>query len=464
MWFIGAGVYFFAVFHRSSLGVAGNDALVQLDISSTQLGTFVMAQVGIYALMQVPSGLMIDRWGPRKILLAATLLMGLAQLLFALATNFSVAFVARALLGAGDSAVFIAVLRLAAGWFPRRRYAMLTMFTALLGMVGNLIATVPLVAMLDGLGWKYTFAITGGTSLVYGLLLLRPAVAAPYRELPPTRTTEILSSDRPEGERSPSAIREAAYNMRAAWGMPETRLGFWTHQTTLATGTVISLVWGYPYLTQGLGYTNQGAASMLSLYVVANLVTNFAIGPYAGRRPTARLPIAFYVAFACLAGLFTLALWPGGHPPRIVVALVFSIFASGLPASQIGFHLARDYNPTVRVSTATGLVNVGGFSGAMVGSIVVGIVLDWQSGAATPSVDDYRWAFGTIAVISAVSNIAMSFSMLKVRSLVLDRMRNGVEVIVPVRDRPWDRMYRAIRPSRRQLLASFGQKKAPRSH
>src|SRR5690625_5011276 len=143
-----------------------------------------MAQVGIYALMQVPAGLMIDRWGPRRILLAATLTMGSAQLLFAFSRNFSMAFAARVILGAGDAAVFIAVLRLAAEWFPRRRYALLTMITALLGMLGNLVATVPLVLMLDGLGWTKTFLITGATSCVYALLLFRPPVAAPYRETP----------------------------------------------------------------------------------------------------------------------------------------------------------------------------------------------------------------------------------------------------------------------------------------
>src|SRR5690625_4607905 len=161
VWLAGGGVYFLAFLHRSSLGVAGTKAMDQLDISATELGAFVMVQLGLYAAMQVPSGLAIDRWGARRVLLLATVVMGGAQVLFAVATSYPVALVARALLGVGDSAVFIAVLRLAAMWFSHRRYAVLTMATGLVGMAGNLVATVPLVVALEGLGWTRTFALTG---------------------------------------------------------------------------------------------------------------------------------------------------------------------------------------------------------------------------------------------------------------------------------------------------------------
>lgn len=441
VWAIGAGVYFLAVFHRASLGVAGNAALDQLNISSTALGTFVMIQVGIYALMQVPAGLMIDRWGPRRLLLAATLTMGGAQLLFAFSTNFTMAFVARALLGAGDAAVFISVLRLAAQWFPRRRYAVLTMVTALLGMLGNLVATVPLVLLLDEFGWTKTFLLTGGVSIVYGVLLLRPAVAAPYRE--PTPATPPPTN---QTQATPSVIKDALHNMREAWALAETRLGFWIHQATQAIGTVVSLVWGYPYLTQGLGYSNEAAASMLSVYVVANVVLNFIIGPLAGSRPGWRLPISFWTASAIFGTLLTLVLWPGAGPPALIVAIAFAVFASGIPASQIGFHIARDYNPGARIATATGLVNTGGFIGAMASSLLIGLVLDISSGPGMmPGLGDYRWALLVMAAIAAFSLGAMILSMLNVRYLVLGRIERGEAVLVQLRQRSWDRVWAAIR-------------------
>ncbi|MDN8913032.1 MFS transporter, partial [Staphylococcus aureus] len=82
----------------------GPEAVERLHITSAQLGIFVMLQLGVYAVMQIPSGLAIDRWGPRRVLLVATLVLGIAQTTFAFATTYPVALGARALLGVGDAA------------------------------------------------------------------------------------------------------------------------------------------------------------------------------------------------------------------------------------------------------------------------------------------------------------------------------------------------------------------------
>ncbi len=430
VWLTGGGVYFLALLHRASLGVAGPDAVDRLGITATQLGSFVMVQLGLYAVMQVPAGVAIDRFGPRRVLFVATLVLGTAQLGFAFATSYPLALAARGLLGIGDAAVFIAVLRLAAMWFPHHRYAVLTMLTGLIGMAGNLAATVPLVAALGWLGWTRTFAITAGASLVYALLLLRPAVAAPYRAVPAVDV--------------PAVPRRAVAEVREAWSRRETRLGFWTHQATMAPGVVISLVWGYPYLTGGLGYSDAAAASQLSIFVLGTLTMSFVVGPLAGRRPTWRSPMAIAVAVLGIAALALLVLWPGGQPPHAVVTVAFLMLAVGGPGSQIGFHIARDYNAPVRISTATGLVNAGGFVGAMLAAIVVGRVLDLRSGAADPSLLDYRWAVASIGLIAVVSTLALVLTLLGVRADILDRMARGERVVVPQTEHWWDRAYRRV--------------------
>src|SRR5690606_7756315 len=395
VWLAGVGVYFVGYVHRASLGVAGPTAVERLDISATELGSFVMVQLGLYAVMQVPAGVAIDRWGARRVLLVATLVMGTAQLLFALAASFPVALAARALLGVGDAAVFIAVLRLAAMWFPHHRYAVLTSLTGLAGMLGNLAATVPLVLALDALGWTRTFVITAIASLGYAVLLLRPTVAAPFRQVPPA---DLAARPGP---------RRAFRDVVATWSRRETRLGFWTHQATMAPGLVLSLVWGYPYLTQALGYSDARAASQPSLYGAATVAFSFLVGPLAGRRPTWRAPMAVVISLGGVLAVALLVLWPGGHPPTSVVMVAFVVLAIGGPGSQIGFHIARDYNPAVRISTATGLVNAGGFAGAMVAAVTVGAVLDLRAGSTAATLLDYRWAIAAIGLIAAFSTLAM---------------------------------------------------------
>lgn len=419
VWLTGCGVYFLAVMHRASLGVAGPEAVERLDIGSAQLGAFVMLQLGVYAAMQIPAGLAIDRWGARRVLLLATLVLGAAQLTFALAATYPVALLARTALGIGDAMVFIAVLRLAATWFPRTRYPAMAMWTGLIGMLGNLAATVPLSLALHEFGWARTFAVTGATSLVYALLLLRPAIAAPYLAGTAPASAAGSGTENDDDGASQGGTRQVLRTIAQTWRGQElgrgTQVGFGVHQATMASSVVLSLVWGFPYLTEGLGYSPEQGASMLSLLVMGNVALSFVIVPIAGRRPGRRVPLAIALGLAIVASWIVLLVWPGGRPPVWVVAVAFLVMSAGGPGSQIGFHLARDYNPPERISTATGLVNAGGFTGVMLGSITVGLILDHLSGGAPPTLTDYRWAMASLGVIALCSTIFVLVSWLLLR-------------------------------------------------
>ena len=425
VWAVGAGVYFLAVFHRSTLGVAGPQAVQRLDLSAAQLSSFVMLQLGVYAAMQVPTGILVDRFGPRRMLLAATITMGSAQLLFSQVHNYPLALLARGLLGCGDAMTYVSVLRLVAGWFPGRRYPVMVTMTGLAGMTGNVIATVPLTFMLAGLGWSTTFAIAGALSLSYALLLLRPGIAAPYRQ--GARTDGV-----PGGRRVLSDVK-------AAWRLPAGRLAFWVHLSTMAGPTAFAVLWGFPYLTQALHYPPATASSLLLVLVVGGLLANLVIGPLLGRRPVVRGPLAVAVALSCLAGWLTLILWPGGSPPFAVVFVVVAVFAVGGPASSVGFLLARDYNPLHRVSTATGMVNIGGFCGAVAMVFAVGQILDRvEPGVAAHSADAFRLAFVAIAAITAFGIFRMITWLLRTRAGVLEAAARGEDVPVDLIAHRWD--------------------------
>lgn len=444
VWLAGSGVYFMAVLFRTSLGVAGPAAVDRLSLTSAQLGIFVMLQLGLYAGMQIPAGLAIDRWGARRVLLLATVLMGLSQVAFALATSYPVALAARGLLGIGDSAIYLCCLRLAAVWFPKRRYAVLAMLTGLMGITGNLVATIPLTWALGHIGWTQTFLLAGITALAYSLLLLRPAVAAPHASQPPEPGDAALSGGAGDAPTSTArrGWRSIVADIAAAWrggpSGPGTQVGFWTHQATMASGAVLAMVWGVPYLTQGLGYSSQEAAIQLFVFVSATVALSFVIGPWAGRRPGHRMPMAIVLCFAMVLAWLVLLGWPGGVPPRGVVTAMLIVLAAGGPASQIGFHLARDYNPMSRVSTATGVVNTGGFLAAMLGAVAVGVILDVRSGTVEPALADYRWALGAMALITAFSTLGMLRSLLRLRRRTLERLDAGEPVVVPVVAHWWD--------------------------
>ncbi len=427
MWGIGTGVYVLAVFHRTSLGVAGPMAEARFSLGAAQLSTFVMLQLGIYAMMQVPTGILVDRFGPRKMLLAATTTMGLAQMAFAVVDTYPLALLARGLLGCGDAMTYISVLRLAAVWFPARRYPVLTAFTGLLGSVGNVIATLPLTAILSQAGWTPTFLVAGASSLGYGLLLLRSATRTPLRS-----AGAIAASGPVAGYRIFAEVKQA-------WRVPAGRLGFWVHLTTMSGPVVFSVLWGFPYLTDGLGYRDSLASTLLLIFVLAGSVASLTIGVVVSRRPATRTPIALLVALGCLICWIVIIAWPGGRPPLGVMVPLIVILAIGGPASSVGFLLARDYNPRHRISTATGLVNVGGFAGSVVGIYLVGQILDLvDPDSAHRSLTAFRWAFGAVALLTAFGISRMVTWWLRTRAEVLLADARGEDVPVRITAHRWE--------------------------
>ena len=442
VWGVGAGVYVLAVFHRSSLGVAGPAAQARLGLTAAQLATFVMLQLGMYAAMQVPTGIMVDRFGPRRMLLAATTVMGCAQLLFSVVDTYPLALLARGLLGVGDAMTYISVLRLAAGWFPARHYPVITALTGFLGSMGNLVATLPLTGILHAFGWTATFAVAGTLSLAYSVLLLRKATEAPFRE-----AGQIASAGPVQGRRVRDEVQQA-------WRTPAGRLGFWVHLTTMAGPTVFGALWGYPYLTQALGYSPALASSMLMLMVLVGLVANLTIGVAVARRPVIRTPLAAAVALACLIAWMVLIGWPGGHPPLPVVAGVVAVLAVAGPASAVAFMLARDYNPRHRISTATGMVNIGGFCGAMIGAIAVGKVLDLvEPDAARYSAEGFRWAFGVLAALTAFGLFRLVTWWLRTRAVVLLAAARGEDTPVSLVPHRWELIDEAVLAEEAALAA-----------
>ena len=427
VWAIGAGVYVLAVFHRSTLGVAGPLAAQRLHLSAAELSSFVMLQLAVYALMQVPTGIMVDRFGPRRMLLAATMTMGLAQIIFSLVTGYVPALLARGLLGCGDAMTYISVLRLVAGWFPARRYAVITSFTALAGSVGNIVATLPLTGLLHGLGWGPTFGIAGGISLAYAVLLLRPATAAPFR------AAEERAAN------GPVAGRRVWTEVKAAWRLPSGRLGFWVHFTCMAGPTTFATLWGFPYLTQGLGYPSSLASSLMLLLVLGGVLANVAIGQTVGRRPEVRTPLAVVVCTLTTMAWVVLISWPGGKPPIAVVIAVIAAFSISGPASSVAFMLARDYNPRHRISTATGMVNIGGFCGAVIGIFLVGQILDLvEPGRSVHTVEAFRFAFAALLVITVIGLTRLLTWWLRTRAMVLMAEARGEQVPVHLHVHRWE--------------------------
>src|SRR3954468_19288791 len=180
MWALGVTAYCIAVFHRASLGVAGVEAQHRFGATAAVLSLFIVLQLGVYAALQVPVGVLLDRLGSRRVIAAGAAIMGTGQIVLAESHSVGLAVLGRVLVGAGDAMTFTSVLRLVAAWFPPRRVPVVTQLTGLLGQVGQLAAAIPLVALLHSAGWTPSFLAVGIAGLVVAVL-----VAAGLRNAPP---------------------------------------------------------------------------------------------------------------------------------------------------------------------------------------------------------------------------------------------------------------------------------------
>lgn len=377
-WSIAVSVYVLAVMHRTSLGVAGLDATQRFGIGASALSTFSILQVLVYAAMQIPVGLLVDRFGPRRVLLTGVLLLSGGQLAFAFSSSFGPALASRAVLGCGDAMTFISVLRIAARWFPAAKNPLVAQLTGLAGMGGNLATTVVLAQALHSVGWTSTFSFISVLGVgVFALvaLLLREAPAG-VALAPPTRRG--------------LSVRE---QIRDAWREPGTRLGLWVHFTTAFPGAAFGLLWGMPYLVEAQGMTRAEAGGMLTLLVFSNMAFGLTFGRLLSRSVHARMPITFTVIGAT-AGCWAVVLaWPTGQPPLWLLVLLLIVMGSNGPASLVGLDYARSHNPPERLGTASGIANMGGFIGTMITLLGVGVLLDALAGPGGYTPETYRWAF-----------------------------------------------------------------------
>jgi len=386
-------VYILAVFHRTSLGVAGLIAAERFDISSAQLATFTMVQLSVYAAMQIPVGVILDRVGAKKLLVTGVVLMTGGQLAFAFATSFGIGVAARVLVGMGDAMVFISLMQLVALWFPPARTAMVTQMTGVVGQVGAVVATAPLSAALNSVGWTWSFASAAGIGIVLGIVLILVVQDSPYAD----------------HHRDQLKLRAVARALGLAWAEPGTRLGLWSHFTVQFGATVFALLWGFPFLVSGQGLRPATASGLLIVMTVTAVVASPLIGAFVTRWPYSRSTLVLWIVGCIMAIWAVVLLWPGRAPLWLLVVLVV-ILAVGGPGSMVGFDLARTFNPPTRLGSASGIVNVGGFVASLGTVALIGLVLDQVApgGPSTYTVDSFRvamsvqylaWTFGVVQIL-----------------------------------------------------------------
>jgi len=421
IWVTALSAYVLAIFHRSSLGVAGLMAEDRFGISATQLSLFTVLQLVLYAGLQIPVGVLLDRFGSKALILSGVAVMSGGQLAFAFATSFPAALGARALVGAGDAMIFVSVIRLVTLWFLAGRTPLMSQLSGQLGQVGAMAAATPLTLALHHLGWTPAFVIASGMGAVVIVAVLGLVRDSPYR--------------RREAQRV--KLNALARSLRQVWAHPGTRLGMWTHFTSQFSATVFAMLWGFPFLVSGEGWSAVDASALLMAMTGWVIVSGLTLSWVTARWPYYRSFVVVGIVLV-IAATWTVVLLHDGRSPAWLLVVLALVIATGGPASMVGFDLARIFAPVTAIGRTNGLVNIGGFVASLLTMALIGVVLDRRAsgGGSAYTLDDFRAAlcvqylFWTLGVVQILRYRRQAIAHLRrVHPGAIERMRDGEHVV-----------------------------------
>jgi sugar phosphate permease len=403
-----AAIYFFSYFHRIAPAVVAADLMRAFSITAAALGNLAAIYPYVFVVMALPAGSLADTLGPRWTLTLGAATMGIGAAVFGLAPVFGVAYAGRLLVGLGASVILVSFLRLAAEWFRPDEFATVSGLSQTVGNVGALVASSPLALLVEAIGWRQSFLMIGGITLLL-------AVAA-----------ILFVRDRPEAVglapvKSGGAARPALSLGEVLRGIPRVLANPWTWPPVLATAGVYSSLiaffglWGVPYLMQVYGLPRVEAANYASLLAIGIVVGAPLVGWLSDRwLRLRRLPFAAFTAI--YAACWALLILPADvRLPVTLLGPFFFLLGFTSCGLVVVWSCVREVNDPAHVGIAIGFCNMPVFLGFALLQWLTGAILDarWEGliagGARVYPASAYQAAF---AVCLAVALAALALACL----------------------------------------------------
>lgn len=388
VWGLGALLYLIGFYQRVAPGVITGELMTEFALNAAALGQLSALYFYSYVAMQVPTGILADHWGPRRLLTAGAAVAALGTLLFALGPSYAWTGAGRLLVGASVAVAFVGMLKLASHWLPDRHFSLASGMALFAGIVGAVVAGVPLRLLVDAFGWRPVMAVSGLVTAV-----LAVAIWWLVRDDPVERGYASHAAEHPDDTQAPDGIWTG---LKRVVGYRNIRLLFLVPGGLVGSVLTFAGLWGVPFLTTHYGLTSTRAAALTSLMLVAWAFGGPIFGAVSDRLGR-RKPLYLGGMLVATAGWGVLIFVPALPLPLLVALLVGIGFATG--SMIIGFAFAKESVPGRLAGTASGIANMGVMAGPMVLQPAVGLVLDWRwdgrllAGVQVYSADAYRYGF-----------------------------------------------------------------------
>ncbi|MCA3018169.1 MAG: MFS transporter [Rhodocyclaceae bacterium] len=407
VWGIGAALYFVGFYQRVAPAVITAELSQAFNLTAAGLGNLSAFYFYSYVAMQIPTGLLADRYGPRILLTCGAAIAACGTAVFAMAQDVFWANTGRLLIGGSVGVAFVAMLKLAAHWMPARQFALASAAALAVGVFGAVAAGAPLRLLVDAFGWRNIMWASAACTL-----LIACAAWWIVRDDPADRQYLSHSSHHTEN------------NTQSVWaGLLEVLSYRNTVLLFFLSGSMTGLVltfaglWGVPFLTTQYGLTQTFAAGLCSTMMVAwalgTLVFSTLSDHIGKRRP-------LYIGGVVAA----LALWSvliySKLPSTVMLAMLVAGIGFCAGSFIISFAFAKESVPARLAGTASGVANMGVIAGPMLLQPLVGVVLDrsWQGTLGTGAFTGkrvfdfsaYSQAFSMMLVWGALSIVLLTFT------------------------------------------------------
>nr|WP_244944203.1 MFS transporter [Legionella bozemanae] len=363
VWGLGCLFYFYECLLQVSPSVMSNELMRDFSVTSQTLGILSGIYFYSYAAMQLPGGVLMDHFGPHRLLTLATVVCAVSTIAFGMTNNFFMACVARLMIGFGSAFAAVGTMKLAANWFPAQRFALLTGLMVTIGMLGAIGGEAPLALLIESFGWRHSMLIMGIIGLILAVLLIAIAKDTP-------KNYEISQHHSIEEEPLIPSLLTLIKN-KQLW-----LVACYGGLVYMATPVFCGL-WGVPFLMTKMTITKTTAANYISLVFIGWAIASPLWGIFSNRIGLRKPPM--YIG--CIGALIcsTIFIFAPINTAIYMEILLFAfgIFSAGfLPA----FSVAKELCNKKYVATGLSFMNMMNMIGIALAQPLIGYILDklWQ--------------------------------------------------------------------------------------
>ncbi|MBU3916825.1 MFS transporter [bacterium] len=406
VWGLGAALYLFGFFQRVAPGVMTAELSLDFHLSAAALGNLSAFYFYSYVAMQIPTGILADLWGPRRLLTMGALIAGLGTILFSIANTEYLAGIGRLLIGGSVAVAFVGMLKLAHHWFIPRQFALASGMALFVGIVGAVFAGVPLQIFVSNFGWRLAMGFSAIFPILTALMIWWIVRDDPSQKgfSSYVKTTPGIQTN---------AWRQSWQGLKEVFHYKNTIILSLVPNGLVGSILAFSGLWGVPFLTSHRNFSKSDAAATCSAILIAWAIGGPLFGSFSDKIGN-RKPL-YIIGCGIIAGCWALIAFFPKMPLFLLIGLLMILgFATG--CMIIGFAFGKESIPAHLAGTVSGVINMGVMIGPMIMQPAIGYILDlkWAGHMLNDTkiypLEAFQAGFGLMAIWSTFSLIMIFFA------------------------------------------------------